>query len=164
VVGAGGFFLGVVFSRPIGGGAERATAVIEEAKRRVPPPTLPPRPSGHTVTETKQVPVEIPLPLSGRTSIMIPVTTSKLIGATPEETAKWEAETDKSEKEYERKLGAEAKKIANEMFVNDWRSAVVLFKAYSKEVILPFLAALAGIIGAIVTLMKAFRTKPDAAT
>jgi len=59
-------------------------------------------------------------------------------------------------------LAEEARKIANEMFVNDWRSAVVLFKKYSADVIVPFLAALAGIAGAIVTLMKAFRMKADA--
>jgi len=85
----------------------------------------------------------------------------KLVGATAEENAKWQAETDALQQQYERKLADEARKIANEMFVNDWRSAVVLFKTYSADVILPFLAALAGIVGAGATLVKAFRTKTD---
>src|ERR1043166_9461682 len=56
VVGAGGFVLGSVFARPIGtGGVERANAILEEAKRKVPQPTFPPKPSGHTEMETKTI-------------------------------------------------------------------------------------------------------------
>jgi septin family protein len=169
VVGAGGFLLGTVFARPIGaGGAERANAIVEEAKRRIAPPTLPAKPAGHTVTvnETKTIVIRAPNPagigLGVPEQVQITVPTTKLVGATPEETAKWQTETDNLQVEYEKKLAEEARKIANEMFVNDWRSAVVLFKKYSADVIVPFLAAIAGIVGAIVTLMKAFRTKTDA--
>jgi hypothetical protein len=169
VVGAGGFFLGVVFAHPLGAsGPERATAVIEEAKRRIPAPNPPPQPAGHTVTENKVVTVNIPrmsgFGFGGFATQQVTVPTTKLVGATPEETAKWQAEANKLQSDYEKRLTDEAKKIANDMFVNDWRSTVTLLTTFSKEVVIPFLAGLAGIIGAIVALMKAFRTKPDAAT
>lgn len=169
VVGAGGFVLGTVFARPIGsGGMDRANAILEEAKKRVPPPTYPPKPAGHTETETKTVMTRIPNAggFLGPGGITIPttVTVPKLVGATPEENAKWQAETDKVQRDYQEKVASEARKIANEMFVNDWRSAMILFKTYSADVILPFLAALAGIVGAVATLLRAFRTKPDATT
>ena len=165
IVGAGGFFLGAVFARPIGtGNVERMNAIMEEAKRRVLPPVLPPKPAGHTVTENKTVSIAMPrggFGDFGTFDRQIIVPTTKLVGATPEETAKRQAGTDRLEKEYEKNLAGEARSIANAMFVNDWRSAVVLFKTYSTEVILPFLAALAGVVGAVVTLIKAFRTKPE---
>lgn len=169
IVGVGSFFLGAVFSRPLGfNNPERATAVIEEAKRRVPPPVLPPKPSGHTETESKMLTITVPSPTwsnPGRVATQqVSVPTSKLVGATPEETAKWEATANRLQSEYEKKLAEEAKKIANEMFVNDWRSTVSLFTTFSKEVVVPFLAGLAGIVGAVVALMKAFRAKPDATT
>jgi hypothetical protein len=167
VVGAGGFFLGAIFARPLSG-PERATAVIEEAKRRIPAPNPPPKPAGHTVTENKVVTINVPRmswnDIGGIAVQQVTVSTPKLVGATPEETAKWQAEADKLQKDYEKRLADEAKKIANEMFVNDWRSTVTLFTTFSKEVVIPFLAGLAGLIGAVAALMKAFRTKPDAAT
>ncbi len=168
VVGAGGFFLGVVFARPLGAsGPERATAVIEEAKRRIPAPNPPPQPAGHTVTENKVVTINVPRISGFRLGVdtqQVTVPTTKLVGATPEETTKWQAEANKLQRDYEKRLTDEAKKIANDMFVNDWRSTVTLLTTFSKEVVIPFLAGLAGIVGAIVALMKAFRTKPDAAT
>lgn len=170
VVGIGSFFLGVVFAHPVGfGRLDRAGAVIEEARKRVPPAALPPKPSGHTVTESKTVTITMPRP--GLLGVDLPeivrqvtVPTTKLVGATPEETAQWQAETDKLQHDYEQKLSLEAKKIANEMFVNDWRSTVALLTTFSKDVVIPFLAGVAGIIGAVVTLMKAFRTKPETST
>ena len=63
VVGIGSFFLGVVFAHPVGfGRLDRAGAVIEEARKRVPPAALPPKPSGHTVTESKTVTITMPRP------------------------------------------------------------------------------------------------------
>jgi hypothetical protein len=168
-VGAGGFFLGIVFAHPLGmsGGPERATAVIEEAKRRIPVPNPPPKPAGHTVTESKVVTINVPR-VSWKSITMdvqqVTIPTTKLVGATPEETAKWQGEADKQQADYEKRLAGESKKIANEMFVNDWRSTVTLFTAFSKEVAIPFLGGLAGLVGAIAALMRAFRTKPDAAT
>lgn len=161
VVGTGAFFLGTVFARPIGnGGVERANLILEKAKRNVTPPVLPPAPAGHTVADTQTIHLGSIGGFGGGFGGTVRIPITKLVGATPEETAKWQSEVDKLQNDYEKRLHDEARNIANEMFVNDWRSALVLFKAYSTDVIIPFLAALAGIVGAVVTLARAFRSKP----
>jgi hypothetical protein len=180
VVVVGAFFAGAALvGAPIISQDSTSSAIIEEAKKRVPAPSLPAKPAGHEVVETKVVErtVQVPkvindLQSMGPLKINVPriametqtikenVPTTKLIDATPEETTEWEGKVKKLQEDYNVRLNAEIKKISSEQFMQKSKELAQQFKTVVTEIIVPVLVALAGLIGAIVGLYKAFEAKP----
>jgi hypothetical protein len=180
VVGAGAFFAGAALVTPpkLESGST-PTAILDEAKKRVPALVLPPKPAGHEVVETKQVQRTIQVPKittemqgNGPFKLAIPravletqtvtenVPTTRLVDATPDETAAWEAQLKKLQDAYNAKLTEEIKKISDEQFLQKSKEAAQKFKGFVSDVIVPVLLSLAGLVGAVIGLIQAFKLKP----
>ncbi|MES0179662.1 hypothetical protein NKJ86_13820 [Mesorhizobium sp. M0025] len=175
LVAGGGFLVGnamLVPSQDISGVAE---SILDEAKQRVPEPTLPPKPGGREekvtvpVTRTIQVP-KIEMKGNGifRTPQVVMTTQTitesveqvKIVDASPAEIASWDAKVKSIRDDYGRKLDAEIKKISQEEKLKNMRETAAIIKDMINTAIIPLLAALAGLVGALITLRNAFRSSP----
>jgi hypothetical protein len=180
IVGAGAFFAGAaIVTPPLIEKDSTSAAILEEAKKRVPALVLPAKPAGHEVVETKPVQRVIQVPrtiteIQGGGFLKIPVPrtivesqtitenvqTTRLADATPAETAVWEAQVKKLQDAYNAKLSEEIKKISDEQFLQKSKEAAQRFKTFISDVIVPILLSLAGLVGAIIGLIQAFKLKP----
>lgn len=181
IVGAGAFYAGAaIVSPPLIEQSSTSATILEEARKRVPAPTLPPKPGGQEVTETKPVQITVKVPRvitdfqKGPLGIRIPVpktimedqtitenvSTTRLIDASPAETADWEAQVKKIQDAHNARLNSEIKKISDEQFLQKSKDAAQKFKTFVSDVIVPILVSLAGLAGAIIGLIQAFKTKP----
>jgi hypothetical protein len=176
IVGVGAFYLGGALTPPRTIIPTTSDSIIAEAKQRVPLPTLPPKPGGHVVTEIKTIEQTVQVPVvtfqRGPLGIKIPITTlqtqtthqnvptSTLIDASPQETAAWEAEVKKLQDQYNLALQVEIKKISREKELASAKETADFIKQLITDAIVPVVLALAGLVGAIVSLVQAFKAKP----
>jgi hypothetical protein len=170
---AGNYFVGNV--RNVEGAY--APDILEEAKKAVPPVVLPPKPSGqivttlqHVTTEVPEVHVEKKLVNFGPLKTLVPqvVTTMKsvitdvpsttLVDAPLDEITKWNNEVRELQGHYEQELREKVAEIARERQKERAAEILSTTKDVFNEMIIPFITALTGLIGAI----SAFRygTKP----
>jgi hypothetical protein len=182
IVGAGAFYAGAaIVTPPLLEKNSTSATILEEGKKRIPAPTLPPKPGGREVVETNAVQRVIQVPRTttdfqtvGLLGFKIPITktivenqtiienvpTTKLVDATPAETAEWEAQVKKLQDTYNAELNEEIKKISDEQFLQKSKDAAQRFKTFVSDVIVPILLSLAGLVGAIIGLIQAFKTRP----
>ncbi|MER8929184.1 hypothetical protein [Mesorhizobium sp. M0767] len=175
LVAGGGFLVGnamLVPSQDISGVAE---SILDKAKQRVPEPTLPPKPGGREVkvmvpvTRTIQVPkiemkgggfLRTPQVVMTTQNITENVEQVRIVDASPQEIATWDAQVKSIREDYSRKLDAEIKEISQEEKLKNMRETAVIIKDMINTAIIPLLAALAGLVGALITLRNAFRSPP----
>jgi hypothetical protein len=144
--------------------------ILEQARKEVPMPELPPKPAGRSVTtieqRTVQVPetrvvsdmqtigpfgvkIAVPRTITEMKDITRDVSTTKLIDATPEEINSWNAEVKKSQDKYENDIQERAKEIAEEKAAQKRSQVMEEAKNLTKEMIIPLITAITGLIGAL---------------
>jgi hypothetical protein len=176
IVGIAAFYLGGALTTPRTIIPATSDAILAEAKRRIPAPTLPPKPAGHVVVETKIIQQSVQVPVvkfqKGPLGINIPVATvqtqqtqqevpvPKLVDASPEETAAWQAKVKILQDQYDTALQNEIKRISREEELSNAKEVAAFIKQLITDVIVPIVLALAGLVGAIVSLVQAFKSKP----
>jgi hypothetical protein len=180
VVGGASFYVGnSLVGTPLRSEHATPTSIVDEAKRRVPPPKIPQAPSGHEVPDTQLVTREVQVPhitmefrRVGPIRIQVPVTTiqtqtltqqvpvTKLVGATPEEKAEWQSSVDKITRDYNEKLDAEIKHISRDESLEIAKRTADYIKGMLTDVITPLVIACAGLAGAIISLMRALGLNP----
>jgi hypothetical protein len=170
VVGGGAFFAGRTSVGIPQAQSETPATIVEEAKQSIPAPTLPPRPAGRQIVEMESIEQSISTPAPtwnnpGRTQtqiITIQVPRTRLIDAYPEQIDEWNSRVAALQSDYNRRLSDEISRISRAKNLETARDFARTVKEISSEVIAPLILALAGIIGAIVSLRAAFKIKsPD---
>ncbi|MBZ9765527.1 hypothetical protein LB526_01970 [Mesorhizobium sp. CA6] len=141
-----------------------AQSILDEAKRRVPPPALPPRPAGteRTVYVPKTIRIQVPtingLRLGMRTETItqnVPQTT--IVDAAPEAIKVWNEQVKHANDDYNVKLDEEIKMIENEEKTKKAQEIGALIKDMITGAVIPLLGAISGLITAIVTLIRVLR-------
>lgn len=182
---AGSFLAGNYLSTS-SGKIEQVTApqILEHAKKQVPAPVLPPKPGGREVTtvERKNVKVQTPhtvmdsITIGGIFKTQVPriemrtvevvqdIPTTKLVDAAPDEISKWNAEVGQIQSDYEKKVQAKAKEIAEEIQKNNLSETMTTFKDIMTTMIIPFITAISGLIGAMATFRSASNRKSNGNT
>lgn len=168
LVGAAAFYGGTLFGTLSQQQSEPAAAIVEAAKKNIARPQLPPRPAGRPVTVMEERTKEIEIPIPGlldfgrtRTVLQkIQVPTTKLVDASPEVVAAWDAQVKKLEEEYNARLTQEIDRLSRENLMRTAKQYVAMLKEIASEIVVPVLIALGGIIGAITALKNAFKSNP----
>ena len=146
-----------------------AEAIVEKAKQQVPLPNLPPKPAGKTVVEQQPVTQTIqvgaptwasPLRMITR-QITVNTPKTRLVDASPEEIAAWDAEVKKLQDGYNAKLSAKITELSHEQELENAKAVAQAVKEISTDVIVPpVILAAAGVIGAVDSLKAAFKKSP----
>jgi hypothetical protein len=171
---AGSFFAGQYLHYPVSDRvSDSANEIFEEARGQIPKPELPAKPSGHTVTTMKTVETHITVPtvqnnlvsiggFLGKITVpqvvekdqvittQVPVTT--LVDATPEEIKEWNEKTKTLSDEYEAQVREKANEIAEYKSTEKRRELIQEGSDIAKNMIVPVVAALAGLIGSVAAL------------
>jgi len=152
------------------------TAILEEAKKRVPPPVLPPKPAGRETVVLVNKPIEVTTPTvrmvtkeiglgirvqvpvqeTKRTTIITQVPQTKLVDASPEEIAAWDKEVTKLQEQYHADLQQELTRIYQEERLKNDKQIIEMAKDVVKNVVAPLLASLAGLITALTVLLRGY--------
>jgi hypothetical protein len=173
----GAFYAGNALVRPQPRTQPTATAILEEAKNRVPPPVLPPKPGGHEVVElvdkkldvetpvvrmvTKDigifgVKIQVPVQETQHSTIITKVPQTKLVDASPQEIDVWNKQVKSLQEQYEANLRYEIDKIVQEERQNNDKEIIEMTKDVVKNVVAPLLASLAGLITALTVLFRGY--------
>jgi len=177
LVGVGAFYVGnMLATSPQITPATTPSEILEEARKRVPAATLPPKPAGREVTELvpqeiqidvpivqmKQVSgpfgvkVSVPEQITVKRTITQPVPKTKLVDASPAEIAAWEASVKSVQEEYQSKLAAEVRTISAERQQANRNEIIESVQQMTKDTLIPFIAALTGLIGAMTVLFRGY--------
>ena len=142
--------------------------IVEQAKAKVPEPTLPPKPAGRvvTVTEKKQVTKDVPVVKHERKKIgfitttiprvtiekrteTIAVPVQKLIEASVSEMTAWNRAVAEAQRKYQADLDATTIALVQEKKAKERSETVEATIKIIKEGIVPLLGAITGLLGAI---------------
>jgi hypothetical protein len=168
IVGIGTFYAGKLFGGLPNPGSAATAEIVEKAKQQVPLPNLPPKPAGRTVVEQHQIvqTIQVPAPTWSNPTRMttrqlnISTPQTRLVDASPEETAAWDAEVKKLQDEYNKQLSEKITALSREHELQTAKEFAEAVKEISTDVIVPIILAVAGIIGAVGSLRSAFMEKP----
>jgi hypothetical protein len=178
----GSFYIGNYLSRGNNYEAEvTAPEILEQAKNEVPKPLFPPKPAGRSVTTIEQKKIQVPEtrvvdqfqtvgPFGLKVNIPKVVTTTKeivqdvpstkLVDASPEEIAMWNGQVKKLEDKFERDVQERAKQIAAQKASQKRDQLIEQAKGVTKDLIIPLITALTGLIGALAALRWGSKSKP----
>lgn len=155
---------------------------FEQAKKEIPPPELPPKPAGQTVTTIVQQKVTVPTPrietefqkgpfglkiavpkvITEQKEIMQEVPSTKLVDASPEQISNWNAQVKKIQDEYNNAVAERARLIEVKNAEKKRAELIESAKNITKDIIIPLVTALTGLIGAIAALRWGKKTPPAA--
>jgi hypothetical protein len=145
--------------------------LLAQAERNVgSPPAPPPLPPGaHVETENVTIHHAIPLPQSHAagppTAAVKPqiaeqnLAKLKIVGASPQETASWQAQLDEKDSAYQKAIQDEIAKLASQLQASQPSQPSSL-----STQIVPLITAIAGLIGAIASLIAVFKASPAKAS
>lgn len=171
----GSFYVGNYLASPNSQGQiiSSYSDAFERAKREIPAPDLPPKPAGQTVTTITQQKVTVPTqrvinesinigPFGAKVSIPKVITeqreiiqdtpSTKLVDASPEQIGRWNAEVKKLQDEYNATVIDRAKAIEAKNAAQRRTEFIENAKGITKDIIVPMITALTGLVGAIAAL------------
>lgn len=176
-VGAGAFYVGNKLVAPRDIETPPPAEILDEARKRVPIPVLPPKPAGREVVEKVETPVEVNFPIvknemrnfglgvkvavpvmsTEKRTIMVKTDKRTLVDATPEQIKTWEAEVARIQSAYDGRVKLEAAAIVKRQQDENAKKVVQETTAMIRESITPLVISLAGLVGAIGSLWGALK-------
>jgi hypothetical protein len=144
-----------------------AAEILAEARKIVPAPDWPPKPSGHTQLAMKSVDYHIKVPhlgsggYFGAPSISLDdkvITarepTYELVDATPEEMDDWNKKTKQMSDMYESQVQKKATELSNEQASKKQDELFKYWTNVLSQLLLPAITAIGGILGIIATFLR----------